>query len=59
MKSNSEEINVDSLFPGMRHKKLPEEEIKKQVKLAKKGDEDAYRKILMHLHQYLCYMSNY
>jgi len=46
-----------NLFPDVESKKLSKEILDESVKLAKDGDEDAYRMILGHLHNYICYLT--
>ena len=48
---------INDLFPNIKYKKLTKEELKESIEKSKKGDEDAYFKILCHMHQYLCHLT--
>ena len=49
--------NQSSSFPGVVYNKLSKEDLNKNIKLAKKGDEKAFEKILAHMYSYLDYLS--
>lgn len=53
-----EKLELNSLFPDIKPKKLKKDEISEHVKKAKEGSEQSYEALLSHLHNYLCYLTN-
>jgi len=51
-------MSENSILPyvGVNPQRLQRDELAKQVRLAKKGDDSAFNKILGHKHSYICYI---
>lgn len=56
-KYNKEKDYSIPIFPGIKYKKIEKEDLRAKIILAKKGDEDAYKDILCHMHNYLCFLT--